>query len=183
MKSKHLVVLLTLLTTGGLAFAATSLSVIEFLKAVQVNTTQMPTGWVRWQTTVVSDRGCAWVDFTRINETPKIGWKSAWDFINQDLIPTFGNPPITAAQEDFCWKDIAPIAFVVAKNGTTLTRPIFDGDLWLATRDTASQWKQTGRVDVGVACEKEVIRKTTYNYHWTTNSSGLRGLTVCEVKK
>lgn len=175
------VLLALLIVSAGVA--AVSYSVKDFLSNIQINTTQMPVkGWVRWQTVIATERGCNWVDFTRLSETPKVGWKAAWDFIQQDLIPTFGNPPLTEAEKVFCYGDWPAVSFIVQKNGTYTTRPLYDGDLWLASRDTTSQWKQIGRVEVGAICEQDTIRKTSYEYHFVKNAAGTRGLTACVLK-
>lgn len=71
----------------------------------------------------------------------------------------------------------APAAptYKVSVSGTATTRPLYDGALWAAS----ATWKQIGTVPVGTACEPEVIRKTTVEYHYTTNASNLRGLAAC----
>lgn len=175
------VVMALIFTTAGIG--AVSYSVKEFLTNVQINTTQMPDkGWARWQTVIFDKRGCVWVDFTRLPETPKVGWIPAWDFIQNAMIPTFGNPVLTPEQEKFCYADWPAINYIVEKNGTYKTRPLYDGNLWLSTRDTGAQWKEIGRVEVGRECETTVIRKTAFTYRWATNVAGLRGLTVCNVR-
>lgn len=180
MKKIILSALITL-SIVSISLGAISYSVKDFLSNIEINTTQMPAkGWARW-TTITSERGCYWLDFSRINETPKVGWKPAWDYINQVLIPTFGNAPLTDADKIFCFGDLPAIVHTVQKNGTYATRPMYDGELWLKTRDTNAQWKEVGRVEVGNKCEPEVIRKTTYNYHWVNNKAGLRGLTACSM--
>jgi hypothetical protein len=167
----------------AVGIGAVSYSVKEFLQNVQVNTTQLPDkGWVRWQTVFAGSRGCNSVDFTRINEAPKMGWTPAWDYIQNALIPAFGNPPLTAAEEQFCYGDWPNISYVVQVNGTYTTRPLYDGELWLATRDTTAQWKQIGRIEVGAACEPTIIRQTTYEYRFCTNAAGMRGLTASVLK-
>lgn len=175
------VIAVFIFTTAGVG--AVSYSVKEFLTNIQVNTTQMPDrGWIRWQTAIFDKRGCVWVDFTRLPETPKAGWMRAWDFIQNIMIPTFGNPPLTPEQQKFCYGDWPAINYIVDKNGTYKTRPLYDGDLWLSTRDTGAVWKEIGRVEVGRECESTVIRKTTFNYRWTTNLAGVRGLTACTLQ-
>lgn len=170
--------------TAGLGFSAVSYSVKEFLQNMQVNTTQMPAkGWVRWQTVIFDRRGCNWVDFTRINETPRVGWMPGWDFIQNVMIPTFGNPPLTEAEQSFCFGDWPSIDYVVAPNSTNTTRPRYDRDLWLATRDTTAQWKQTGRITIANStCEPTVIRQTAYAYRYCRDAAGNAGLTVSVLK-
>lgn len=184
MKKFLLGALMGLFLTAGVGFSAVSYSVKEFLQNMQVNTTQMPAkGWVRWQTVIFDQRGCIWVDFTRLAETPRVGWMPGWDFIQNVLIPTFGNPPLTTAEQAFCFGDWPSIDYVAAPNGTYTTRPMYDRDLWLATRDTTAQWKQTGRISIaGSTCEPTVIRQTTYAYRYCRDTGGNAGLTASVLR-
>lgn len=169
-----------LVTTGW----AVTYSLQDILSKVQINTTQLPnTGWVRWESALFGKRGCYWVDLTKASVAPRVTWKPAWDYIQLDLIPKFGNPPLTEQQKQFCFGDWPAIAYVVKPNGTKTSRPMYDGELWLSTRDIGAQWREIGRVStIDTVCESAVIRQTSVRYHWVTNAAGLRGLTVCVLR-
>lgn len=90
-----------------------------------------------------------------------MGWSQ---MASAPVAPTPPAPPAPAAP-----------TYKVSVSGTATTRPLYDGALWAAS----ATWKQIGTVPVGTACEPEVIRKTTVEYHYTTNASNLRGLAAC----
>lgn len=60
-------------------------------------------------------------------------------------------------------------SFTVKASGTAPTRPLYD-----------DAGKQIGTVAIGTKCEDAVVRKTTVEYHYTTNAAGLRGQAVCQ---
>lgn len=183
MKKIFTTIALTLLFVSA-GFGATALSLKLFLSNIEINTTELPNkGYVRmqpgvWQTVIIGKQDCYWVDFTRLSEAPRVGWKSAWNYIFEDLVPTVGNPPLTPEQEITCRIGQPVINYVVKANGTRITRPLFDGALWLSTRDTIAQWKQIGSIEVGKSCEPLIIRQTTYEYRYCTSAAGIRGLTA-----
>lgn len=183
MKKILITIALTMLVMSA-GFGVVGLSVKDFLSKIEILTTELPNkGYVRmqpgvWQTVILGKQDCYWGDFTRLSEAPRVGWKPAWNYIVEDLIPTVGNPPLTPEQEIICRTGLPVLEYVVQKNGTRTTRPLFDGALWLATRDTGAQWKQIGNIEIGKPCELQVIRKTTYEYRYCTNTAGVRGLTA-----
>lgn len=164
------------LLTTFVAIAATSLTVKEFLNNIQVNTTQLPKGWVRWKI-LTGERACTWIDLSRWNEASKKGWMSAWDYIFIELIPKFGSQPLTAEQAVFCYADWDALpVWNVKPNGTMTERPTYDLQKFLAD----GTWVINGRVSLTTLCGADLIRKTPgYEYHKIINSAGVESLTAC----
>lgn len=126
--------------------------------------------YVRLRPILFSDPLCRRVDLSRYKEGPRFGWISVASFIDMTyqyhLLKgnvTSGSPEITARCAEG-WS-----VFSVKASGTATTRPLYD-----------DAGKQIGTVAVGAKCEVAVIRKTTVEYHYTTNAAGLRGQAVCQ---
>lgn len=155
----------------------------DILLNVRVNTTQLPGKlWVSYSAAFFGTNGCVWLDLSKINVAPRVSWKSAWSYIQDDLIPIFGSPLLTEQERQFCAGIIPAVTYVVKPNGTYTTRPLYDGELWLVTRDIGASWREIGRVEVGAACEPAIIRQTTFAYRWTVNANGRRGLSACVMR-
>jgi len=91
------------------------------------------------------------------------------------LMPT--TIPLSAEEYQVCTDTLPPAIWIVAKNSRAVDnpfiRPLKDG---VTMTDT---W----RILVGLPCEPEtvnVIRAGGQEYHWATNSDGMRGIAVCE---
>lgn len=80
--------------------------------------------------------------------------RPGWTVVAAPVVPPVVVPPAAS--------------FSVRASGTATTRPLYD-----------DAGKQIGTVAVGAKCEDAVIRKTTVEYHYTTNAAGLRGQAVC----
>ena len=162
--------------TAGV-IGAVSYSVKDFLTNVQVRTDQLPKAWVRWDTVMTGVRGCNWIDLSRVNEAPRVGWTPAWDYIQLYLIPIFGNPPLSEAEKEYCYGDWTQYEWRVSPNGTKLDRPMYEAVAWFES----GTWKESGRIAVGTVCEDAEIRKTTYSYRFATNNAIKRGLVACQL--
>lgn len=132
--------------------------------------------YVRLRPILFADPLCRRVDLSRYKEGPRFGWTSVASFIDMTYQYhslkgniTSASPEITARCAEG-WP-----GYHVQPAGTATTRPLYDGALWAAS----ATWKQIGTVPVNTPCESAVIRKTTVEYHYTTNTSKLRGLAAC----
>lgn len=115
--------------------------------------------------------------YTYTADTRWFHWTgSSWENIPAEQVPV----PIVVSPVPTPTPVPVPVPVVlyyVSINGSALTRPLYDGTTFEAT----GIWRQLGSetVAVGTACEDAAPRKTTVEYHYTTNAGGKRGLAAC----
>lgn len=142
--------------------------------------------WIRWGDGSVL---CFPLHPTKYPELPRSArWGTAYDFIQKAQAWSLANgwkneadPKAKAlcnAAFDTDTSLLYPVLPTVSYRviPATTSRPMYDGAVFLAS----GAWKQLGTIEIGAACEPEVIRKTTVEYHYATNTAGVRGLAVCQ---
>lgn len=135
--------------------------------------------YIRYGPVLWLKRQCWQIDLSKRKDGPKFGWTTAAAFIDQtyafhSIRGTLLEP--TAESKEICERGLPK--FIVAVPLSAMSRDLYDGDLWLADLKT---WTKIGSVSSDAVCEEAVIRKTpTLEYHWVTNSDGVRGLASCK---
>lgn len=158
------------------AVAATVTVIDQALDGIQVSSKWPGPLWVRFDKVMYLDQEC-WnmTDEELTKDRVQQEWGSLRLFLGKQ-IAKFGVTPLNATDRAYCGlPPVVAVSYKVA-SGTAVTRPLYDGAAFTAT---PSVWKQIGTVAVGTKCEDAVIRKTTVEYHYTTNASNLRGLAAC----
>lgn len=109
--------------------------------------------------------------FTRSTDS-FVSKSDQWEYVAPSIPASI---PASVEQLHVCRDTLPPVIWVVAKNpqatDTPPTRPLKDGTTMINT------W----RILVGIPCESQTVNviKAGQEYHWATNSDGMRGITVC----
>lgn len=135
--------------------------------------------WYRVKPALFGKRYCYRIDLSQRKDGPKFGWQPASDFIRFTYLYHQIKGNLVAETPDIKARCMEGIGYHVKAQASP--RPVYDENAWRLT----GAWRPIGSIDVltngsPTPCEPEVIRKTTVEYHFVTNSLGLRGLAVCQ---